>query len=46
MTNIEVKVVDADVRRAEENLNSIGAGLAGRLDNKKIRILILSLREH
>ena len=35
MTNIEVKARCTDVRRAEENLNSIGAGLAGTFRQQK-----------
>ncbi len=34
MTNIEVKAKCRDVNRAEENLNSIGAGLAGIFQQK------------
>tara|TARA_X000001036_G_C20294070_1_gene649565 strand:+ start:83 stop:592 length:510 start_codon:yes stop_codon:yes gene_type:complete len=34
MTNIEVKAKCRDVNRAEENLNSIGAGLAGTFQQK------------
>ncbi|MDE2736443.1 MAG: CYTH domain-containing protein, partial [Gemmatimonadota bacterium] len=34
MTNIEIKAHYPDVERAEENLNALGAGLAGTFHQK------------
>ena len=44
MTNIEVKARCVNVQRAEENLNSIGAGLAGTFRQKDTYFKALSGR--
>tara|TARA_B100001250_G_scaffold31176_1_gene25542 strand:- start:5025 stop:5534 length:510 start_codon:yes stop_codon:yes gene_type:complete len=44
MTNIEVKARCVNVQRAEENLNSIGAGLAGTFRQKDTYFRALSGR--